>query len=315
MEEELARASRYRRPLSLILVDLDHFKRCNDTHGHNAGDAILRHVAQLLAANVRAVDLAGRYGGEEFLIVLPETDPDAAAALAEKLRRIVGGSQLRLPSGEVVIVTMCAGVAGGLGDVLRLDALVRDADAALYSAKALGRNQVYVFRETGDEGTSGARRSPPRRATRAIDVGKAAMVAAAGRAHRHARRAPGVGGQAVDHDRRGVRRARAARSTCRRASSSASARRASCTTSASSRSRRRSCQAGRPRRRRSGGSSPSTRRSARSSWSRRARCATRRRSSSTTTSGTTAGATRMASPAARSRSARGSCRSSTPTRR
>ncbi|MEO5965440.1 MAG: diguanylate cyclase [Candidatus Limnocylindrales bacterium] len=176
--EELERAARYRRPLSLILVDLDHFKRCNDTHGHTAGDMILRHVAQLLATNVRSVDLAGRYGGEEFLIVLPETDPDAAASLAEKLRRIVGGGEIRLPDGEVVAVTMSAGVAGGAGDVLRLDALVRDADAALYSAKALGRNQVYVFRETGDDGT--VRRAPitAEARSRALDVGRAAMAAA-----------------------------------------------------------------------------------------------------------------------------------------
>jgi diguanylate cyclase (GGDEF)-like protein len=178
VDEELARAARYRRPLSLILVDLDHFKRFNDSHGHAAGDAILRHVAQLLAANVRAVDLAGRYGGEEFLIVLPETDPDAAASLAEKLRRIVGGSEIRLPDNEVVSVTLSAGVAGGQGELLRLDALIRDADAALYSAKALGRNQVYVFRETGDEGT--VRRAPitAEARSRAIDVGKAAMDAA-----------------------------------------------------------------------------------------------------------------------------------------
>ena len=178
VDEELARASRYHRPLSLILVDIDHFKRCNDTHGHIAGDAILRHVAQLLSANVRTVDLAGRYGGEEFLIVLPETDPDAAASLAEKLRRIVGGSELRLPDGEVVTVTLSAGVAGGLGGVLRIDALIRDADAAMYSAKALGRNQVYVFRETGDEGT--IRRAPitAEARTLALDVGKAAMRAA-----------------------------------------------------------------------------------------------------------------------------------------
>jgi diguanylate cyclase (GGDEF)-like protein len=178
VDEELARAARYRRPLSLILVDLDHFKRFNDSHGHAAGDAILRHVAQLLAANVRAVDLAGRYGGEEFLIVLPVTDPDAAASLAEKLRRIVGGSEIRLPDHEVVSVTLSAGVAGGQGELLRLDALIRDADAALYSAKALGRNQVYVFRETGDEGT--VRRAPitAEARSRAIDVGKAAMDAA-----------------------------------------------------------------------------------------------------------------------------------------
>ena len=178
LEEELARASRYRRPLSVILVDLDHFKRANDTYGHAAGDVILRQVAQVLAANVRAVDVAGRYGGEEFLIVLPETDADAAASLAEKLRRIVSGTEIRLPDGEITSVTMSAGVAGGAGEVLRLDALVRDADAALYSAKALGRNQVYVFRETGDEGT--IRRAPiaADARTRALDVGRAAMIAA-----------------------------------------------------------------------------------------------------------------------------------------
>ena len=178
VEEELARASRYKRQLSVIIVDLDHFKRLNDSHGHLAGDIILRNVAQLLAANVRAVDLAGRYGGEEFLIVLPETDPDAAASLAEKLRRIVGGSEVRLADGEAATVTLSAGVAGGPGDVLKLDALIRDADAALYSAKALGRNQVYVFRETGDEGT--IRRAPvaAEARMRALDVGRAAMVAA-----------------------------------------------------------------------------------------------------------------------------------------
>jgi diguanylate cyclase (GGDEF)-like protein len=178
VEEELQRAGRYHRPLSVILVDLDHFKRFNDSHGHAAGDVILRDVAQILRSNVRTVDLAGRYGGEEFLVVLPETDPDAAASLAEKLRRIVGGTEIRLPDGEIVTVTLSAGVAGGGGDVLSLDVLIRDADAALYSAKALGRNQVYVFRETGDEGT--VRRAPitAEARTRALDVGRAAMAAA-----------------------------------------------------------------------------------------------------------------------------------------
>ena len=178
VEEEILRAARYHRPLSVILVDLDQFKRLNDTHGHAAGDLILRHVAQLLSASVRAVDFAGRYGGEEFLVVLPETDADAAASLAEKLRRIVGGSDVRLPDGEHVTVTMSAGVAGGQGDVLGSDALVRDADAALYSAKALGRNQVFVFRESDDQDT--VRRSPIRAEARsqALDVGRAALAAA-----------------------------------------------------------------------------------------------------------------------------------------
>src|SRR4051794_32855420 len=178
VEQEMARAMRFRHPLSVILVDLDHFKRLNDSHGHAAGDKVLRHVGALLASSVRAIDTAGRYGGEEFLVVLPETDVDAAASVAEKLRRMVAGSSLRLDSGEVVTVTLSAGVAGGQGEILRPDVLVRDADAALYSAKALGRDQVYVFRETGDEGT--IRRSPinPEARTRALDVGREAMVAA-----------------------------------------------------------------------------------------------------------------------------------------
>jgi diguanylate cyclase (GGDEF)-like protein len=178
VDDELARAMRYRNPLSVILVDLDHFKRINDSHGHAAGDKVLRQVGSLLAANVRAMDTAGRYGGEEFLIVLPETDADAAASVAEKLRRIVARTPVDLPDGDIVSVTLSAGVAGGHGDVLRPDVLVRDADAALYSAKALGRDQVYVFRETGDDGT--IRRAPitSEARNRALDVGREAMAAA-----------------------------------------------------------------------------------------------------------------------------------------
>jgi diguanylate cyclase (GGDEF)-like protein len=178
VDEEIARAARYRHPMSVILADLDHFKRLNDSHGHAAGDLVLRQVGSLLASNVRAIDVAGRYGGEEFLIVLPETDPDAAASVAEKLRRIVAGTPVRLGDGESVSITLSAGVAGGLGDVLKPDALVRDADAALYSAKALGRDQVYVFRETGDDGT--IRRAPiaAEARNRAMDVGREAMRAA-----------------------------------------------------------------------------------------------------------------------------------------
>jgi diguanylate cyclase (GGDEF)-like protein len=179
VDEELARAARYKRPLSVILLDLDHFKRLNDNHGHAAGDIVLRHIGTLLKENVRTTDMAGRYGGEEFLIVLPETDADAAASVAEKLRRIVGNSPVRLPDERTAVtITLSAGVAGGPGEVLRPDVLVRDADAALYSAKAFGRDQVYVFRESGDDGT--VRRAPiaPEARNRAVDVGREAMVAA-----------------------------------------------------------------------------------------------------------------------------------------
>ncbi len=178
IEAELERASRYGRPLSLVLVDLDHFKRVNDSHGHSAGDTVLREFAKVLQDNVRAVDIVGRYGGEEFMLVLPETDSDAAATMAEKLRRVVAGRQIRIEDGHVLSITMSAGVAGGLGPHLRLDALINDADAALYSAKALGRDQVYVFHEL-EEGDLVRRAAiGPQARKQAVDVGRAAMRAA-----------------------------------------------------------------------------------------------------------------------------------------
>ena len=178
LEDELERAARYQRPCSIILVDLDHFKRINDTHGHMAGDLVLREVAEVLTSNVRSVDFVGRYGGEEFMIVMPETDADAAAASAEKLRRLVGSRQVRLEDGHVVTVTLSAGVAGGPGQFLQLDALVRDADAALYSAKSLGRDQVYVFHEI-EEGSLVRRAAiGPQAREAAVEVGRAAMGAA-----------------------------------------------------------------------------------------------------------------------------------------
>ncbi len=174
LEEELVRAARYQRPCSIILVDLDHFKRVNDTHGHAAGDVVLREIAEILRTNVRTTDIVGRYGGEEFMIVLPETDADAAAASAEKLRRLVGSRSVRLEDGHVLTITLSAGVAGGLGQHLDLDALVRDSDAALYSAKALGRDQVYVFHEL-EEGNLVRRAAiGPQARERAVEVGRLA---------------------------------------------------------------------------------------------------------------------------------------------
>ncbi len=178
LEEELVRATRYGRQLSIVLVDLDHFKRLNDTFGHSAGDRVLNAVARGLRDNVRSVDIVGRYGGEEFMIVLPETDPDAAASLAEKLRRLISAEPVDLGEGNIATVTLSAGVAGGLGAHLRLDALVRDADAALYSAKALGRDQVYVFHEVADDGPIRRAAIAPSARLAALDVGRLAMGAA-----------------------------------------------------------------------------------------------------------------------------------------
>jgi diguanylate cyclase (GGDEF)-like protein len=179
LHAEIERAGRYGRHLSVILIDIDHFKRLNDSFGHLAGDDVLHRVAQVLQANVRSVDIVGRYGGEEFMVVLPETDVDAAASIAEKLRRLVGREVVVLDGGDRAQVTLSAGVTGGTGGNLRLEGLIRDADAALYSAKALGRDQVYVFHEVEDDRLISRASIAPSARERAMLVGRAAMGAAA----------------------------------------------------------------------------------------------------------------------------------------
>ncbi len=175
---EVERAARYDRPLAVAFVDIDLFKNVNDTYGHAVGDIVLRGVAATLRANVRVADTVGRYGGEEFMVILPETDAEQAAALAEKLRQLVLVARYPVEGHGVLNVTVSIGVASGAGRVLRVEALVRDADAAMYSAKSLGRNQVYLFEEP-DEDTS-VRRAPitPEGRARATEVGRLAGLAA-----------------------------------------------------------------------------------------------------------------------------------------
>jgi diguanylate cyclase (GGDEF)-like protein len=112
LDAEVDRANRYERPLAVALIDIDHFKRVNDTPGHAMGDEVLRHVATLLRANVRSVDTLGRYGGEEFLLIMPETDIEGALASAENLRRIVARTDLVTEEARIS-VTISAGVTGG----------------------------------------------------------------------------------------------------------------------------------------------------------------------------------------------------------
>ena len=148
---EVDRAVRHGRPLSVAFVDLDHFKVINDTHGHQVGDVVLRGVAGLFATSLRQSDVVGRYGGEEFMVVLPETGPDEAAQVAEKLRLLVQRHQFTVSPELTVNVTISIGIAGGQGPTLRAESLVRDADNAMYSAKSLGRDQTYVFAEPNDD--------------------------------------------------------------------------------------------------------------------------------------------------------------------
>jgi diguanylate cyclase (GGDEF)-like protein len=175
---EVERAARYERPLSVGFIDIDHFKSVNDTYGHGAGDRVLRDVAHALRANLRGTDTIGRYGGEEFLLILPETAIDAAAALAEKLRLIVGGGRFEVAPGQAISLTISIGVAGGRGRTVGVDALVRDADAAMFSAKSLGRNQVFVFSEPDEDARVPRAPISPEGRARAVEVGHMARSAA-----------------------------------------------------------------------------------------------------------------------------------------
>ncbi len=178
LDAEIERAARYGRSLSIAFVDVDHFKRVNDTYGHLVGDRVLRHVAEQILANVRVVDRVGRYGGEEFILILPETGVDPAAMMADKLRRKVAAAAVTLDDGQVIAVTMSAGVAGSSGRPLELDPLIRDADAALYAAKGLGRDQVYVFRLPDDDAIVRSAPISMEARRRAVEWGTAALRAA-----------------------------------------------------------------------------------------------------------------------------------------
>jgi diguanylate cyclase (GGDEF)-like protein len=140
---EFMRARRYGTPLSAVLADVDCFKDVNDRHGHAAGDAVLREVAAVFGARLRATDVAGRWGGEEFL-ALVAVPLEGARVAAERWRRDLEGRSVELPGGACVRVTMSLGVAACDPAMQDADALVARADAALYEAKARGRNRVAV---------------------------------------------------------------------------------------------------------------------------------------------------------------------------
>ena len=124
------------------MADIDHFKKINDRHGHQAGDRVLAEVAQCLRKSVRDVDIGGRYGGEEFVVLLPETLPPQALLVAERVRHAV--SDLKITSeSERILVTISLGLAGDQSPE-SLSALIKTADAALYRAKESGRNRVVV---------------------------------------------------------------------------------------------------------------------------------------------------------------------------
>ena len=175
---EVERANRYERPLSVAFVDIDHFKAVNDTYGHAAGDEVLRGVAHVLRDNLRATDMIGRYGGEEFMLILTETEVEDGALLTEKLRMLVERTRFAVEGNPQLTVTISIGLAGGFGHTLRVDPLVRDADAAMYSAKSLGRNQTYIFAEPDDDARVPRAPISSDGRARANEVGRVAREAA-----------------------------------------------------------------------------------------------------------------------------------------
>ena len=144
MQEEFALARRYGRPVSLLLFDIDHFKRFNDTHGHQVGDMVLRQFATMLQRHTRRSDVCCRYGGEEMTVILPETGLNEAARIAEKFCRLVREHPFQGAGNQTLSVTASIGVAAYCAAYESPDAMVRAADEALYRAKENGRNRVEL---------------------------------------------------------------------------------------------------------------------------------------------------------------------------
>lgn len=142
LETMVATARRHHRPLAALMIDIDHFKAINDTHGHRAGDAVLRGVAKRIGERLRGADVAGRLGGDEMLVLLPETDAEGATTLADSIRDAVASTSIRTPAGQVK-VTISIGSTAWDGEAA--EALLDRADQALYAAKAAGRDRAVTL--------------------------------------------------------------------------------------------------------------------------------------------------------------------------
>ncbi len=142
--ESMAQAERYSHPLSVAMVDIDHFKEVNDTYGHKAGDRVLEAVASILVEHLRMPDKVGRYGGEEFLLVFPETDLDRTNKIAERIRAAVSNAEFDVGESKLKLTISIGATLFQRGE--DLEQLLSRADRALYQAKQSGRNQVVTTR-------------------------------------------------------------------------------------------------------------------------------------------------------------------------
>lgn len=153
VDEELTRAKRFKRPLSLIMADLDFLRNINNNYGHLAGDVVLQGVARILQELTREYDVVSRFGGEEFAVMLPETEADDAFIVAEKIRKKIELTEFVVTTSEEPIrATMSFGIAGRHGDDQTTDNLIHQADVALYQSKENGRNRTYIYDRQQDGG-------------------------------------------------------------------------------------------------------------------------------------------------------------------
>ncbi|MEI9993856.1 MAG: PleD family two-component system response regulator [Rhizomicrobium sp.] len=145
LDNLVASAGRNGKPLAFLILDIDHFKQVNDGHGHDIGDEVLKEFANRISANVRGIDLACRYGGEEFVVVMPDTDMGLAYSIAERLRKSIETTPIAISRAPTRLnITISIGIAGSKGADDSADALLHRADQALYSAKRSGRNRVVT---------------------------------------------------------------------------------------------------------------------------------------------------------------------------
>ncbi|GBD99114.1 MAG TPA: sensor domain-containing diguanylate cyclase [Nitrospirae bacterium] len=145
LENEIDRVKRYKRPFSLMMIDIDHFKNFNDKFGHQTGDEVLKLISAIMTKNMRSIDMAARYGGEEFAVILSETPLSGALQIAERIREQIKDNKIEL-KGEEVTITVSIGIAEFPEDGSTREGLIGAADKALYLAKRSGRNRVCTYR-------------------------------------------------------------------------------------------------------------------------------------------------------------------------
>lgn len=149
IESVIAGSRRRGKPVAVALLDVDHFKDVNDTYGHSVGDVVLREIARRIEDTLRQEQIVGRIGGEEFVVLLPDTTPSQALVAIERVRKAIGDRLIDVPGAESVQVTVCGGISA-LADGMPVTLALQQADKAMYRAKALGRNRVEVFGEVED---------------------------------------------------------------------------------------------------------------------------------------------------------------------